>query len=324
MADQRRRPARDARPAHAGLPPPAAALAGVLHASTRTGEIQSRIANDIGGVQNVVTCTAASIVSNVTTVVATRRRDVPARLAAGAVLPRAAAVLRPAGPPRRQPAAQDHDGQAGRDGRHVLARAGVAVGQRDPARQDDGPRRRARRPLRPRVREPRRPRGPLADGRPLDDGRDPDVVRGDAGARLPVRRARPGRGLDRHDRRLHHAADAAVLPGPVAALASASTSRPRRRCSTASSSTSTSPSTSSRARALWATCAARSASTASGSATATSGRCATSTSTVARRHAHRAGRRDRRGQDHARLPRGAALRPRAGRGARSTASTCAS
>ena len=37
---------------------------------TRTGEIQSRIANDIGGVQYVVTSTAASIVSNVTTVVA--------------------------------------------------------------------------------------------------------------------------------------------------------------------------------------------------------------------------------------------------------------
>jgi ATP-binding cassette subfamily B protein len=37
---------------------------------TRTGEIQSRIANDIGGVQNVVTTTAASIVSNVTTVIA--------------------------------------------------------------------------------------------------------------------------------------------------------------------------------------------------------------------------------------------------------------
>jgi len=38
---------------------------------TRTGEIQSRIANDIGGVQNVVTSTATSIVSNVTTVIAT-------------------------------------------------------------------------------------------------------------------------------------------------------------------------------------------------------------------------------------------------------------
>src|SRR5436190_12519981 len=37
---------------------------------TRTGEVQSRIANDIGGVQNVVTSTATSIVSNVTTVFA--------------------------------------------------------------------------------------------------------------------------------------------------------------------------------------------------------------------------------------------------------------
>jgi ATP-binding cassette subfamily B protein len=38
---------------------------------TRTGETQSRIQNDIGGVQNVVTNTATSIASNVTTVVAT-------------------------------------------------------------------------------------------------------------------------------------------------------------------------------------------------------------------------------------------------------------
>ena len=37
---------------------------------TRTGEVQSRLANDIGGVQQVVTSTATSIVSNVTTVLA--------------------------------------------------------------------------------------------------------------------------------------------------------------------------------------------------------------------------------------------------------------
>ena len=37
---------------------------------TRTGEVQSRIANDIGGVQSVVTTTATSIASNVTTVIA--------------------------------------------------------------------------------------------------------------------------------------------------------------------------------------------------------------------------------------------------------------
>src|SRR6266566_7991234 len=38
---------------------------------TRTGEVQSRISNDIGGVQSVVTSTATSIASNVTTVAAT-------------------------------------------------------------------------------------------------------------------------------------------------------------------------------------------------------------------------------------------------------------
>jgi len=38
---------------------------------TRTGEVQSRISNDIGGVQNVVTSTATSIVANATTVLAT-------------------------------------------------------------------------------------------------------------------------------------------------------------------------------------------------------------------------------------------------------------
>src|SRR5829696_4469508 len=37
---------------------------------TRTGEVQSRIANDIGGMQAIVTTTATSLVSNATTVVA--------------------------------------------------------------------------------------------------------------------------------------------------------------------------------------------------------------------------------------------------------------
>jgi len=38
---------------------------------TRTGEIQSRLANDIGGVQSVVSDTAANLLSNVTTVIST-------------------------------------------------------------------------------------------------------------------------------------------------------------------------------------------------------------------------------------------------------------
>src|SRR5436190_8332845 len=38
---------------------------------TRTGEVQSRIAHDIGGVDNVLTSTATSVMSTVTTVIAT-------------------------------------------------------------------------------------------------------------------------------------------------------------------------------------------------------------------------------------------------------------
>src|SRR5690349_10647256 len=38
---------------------------------TRTGEVQSRITNDIGGMQGVVTSTATSIASNLTTAIAT-------------------------------------------------------------------------------------------------------------------------------------------------------------------------------------------------------------------------------------------------------------
>ena len=38
---------------------------------TRTGEVQSRIANDIGGIDSVVTTTATSIAQNATTVIAT-------------------------------------------------------------------------------------------------------------------------------------------------------------------------------------------------------------------------------------------------------------
>src|SRR5205807_141385 len=39
--------------------------------NTRTGEIQSRLANDVGGIQSVVTDTASSILSNVVIVLST-------------------------------------------------------------------------------------------------------------------------------------------------------------------------------------------------------------------------------------------------------------
>lgn len=39
--------------------------------ATRTGEIQSRLSNDVGGIQNVITNTATSVVSNITTTLST-------------------------------------------------------------------------------------------------------------------------------------------------------------------------------------------------------------------------------------------------------------
>ena len=116
---------------------------------TRTGEVQSRIANDIGGVQNVVTSTATSIVSNVTTVLATIVGD--GRCSTGG-WPSSRCALLPFFvwlTAARRPRAQAHHRPApGPPGRHVRARRGVAVGQRHPAGQDDGPLGRARRALR--------------------------------------------------------------------------------------------------------------------------------------------------------------------------------
>ena len=39
--------------------------------STRTGEIQSRLSNDVGGVSTVVTDTASSVLSNVVVIIST-------------------------------------------------------------------------------------------------------------------------------------------------------------------------------------------------------------------------------------------------------------
>jgi ATP-binding cassette, subfamily B, bacterial len=73
---------------------------------TRTGEVQSRIANDIGGVQNVVTSTATSVASNVTTVAATAIALLvlswPLALATFALLPGFVLLTRRVGERRRR------------------------------------------------------------------------------------------------------------------------------------------------------------------------------------------------------------------------------
>ena len=111
---------------------------------TRTGEVQSRLANDIGGVQEVVTSTATSIVSNVSTVLATLIAMFYPRLAPDPVRAGAAAALRLDDEARRRPAPEGGEGAAGVDGRHLEPGAGVALGLGDPARQDDGADRGAR------------------------------------------------------------------------------------------------------------------------------------------------------------------------------------
>ena len=109
---------------------------------TRTGEIQSRIANDIGGLDSVVTTTATTIASNVTTVMAA--------LVAMCILNWRLALISlifvpPVGvgdPAGRQDPPPDHHRAAEAPGRPVGAGGRVAVGVGDHARQDDGPRRR--------------------------------------------------------------------------------------------------------------------------------------------------------------------------------------
>ena len=283
---------------------------------TRTGEIQSRIANDIGGVQTVVTNTATSIVSNVTTVVATVVAmfllDWRLAVFSLALTPLFVLLARRVGNQRRRITTR----APGRDGRHLLARAGVAQRQRASCSASRWAARRA-----------------LADR----------FERESAGlAELEVRSRMAGRwmmatiqtsfavmpalvylfaGLDGGAvsigtrRRLHHAADAHLLADPVAARRRASTCRARRRCSSACSSTSTCRSRSTRARAtlpaprgdvafddVWFRYGDDEAWTLAGRRPRGAGR-----------HAHRRRRRDRRRQDDARLPRRAALRRRARR-----------
>ena len=184
---------------------------------TRTGEIQSRIANDIGGVQTVVTNTATSIVSNVTTVMATVVAmfllDWRLAVFSLALTPLFVLLARRVGNQRRRITSERQGVMADISSlvQESLSVSGILLGK------SMGRVARARRPLHAGVGRARRPRGPVAHGRPLDDGHDPDLLRGHARARVPVRRARRRRRLDRHRGRLHDAADAHLLADPVAA-----------------------------------------------------------------------------------------------------------
>ena len=110
---------------------------------TRTGEVQSRISNDIGGVQNVVTNTATSIASNVTTVVATMvgmlALSWQLALFAFALIPLFVFLTRRVGNERRKIAKTTQETLADISS---LVQESLSV-SRDPAREDDGARRRS-------------------------------------------------------------------------------------------------------------------------------------------------------------------------------------
>ena len=106
-----------------------------FYTATRSGEVQSRLANDVGGVQTTITSTASSVLSNVVTLVS----SVVAMLLLSPLLTadlagRDAGVraVQPAGRTRPANRSSRRPGFAGGDG---LDHPGDPVGVRDPAGQ---------------------------------------------------------------------------------------------------------------------------------------------------------------------------------------------
>ena len=255
---------------------------------TRTGEVQSRIANDIGGIDNVVTTTATSIAQNATTVIATSRRDVHPQLAAGGDLARVRAAVRAADPARRQGPAQDHDRAPAAARRYVRARAeslsvsGIMLGKTMGRGRDLADRftKESKDIAELEVRSRMAGRW-LMSTIQMTFAIQPAIVYWLAGQSF-VLGSRSRSGPWSRSRRCRRG----CCSRSSRCSASAPTWRPRSRCSTGSSSTSISQSTSSRRSTRCScgptSCSARSVSTTSPSATwptvRTSGRCAESTS----------------------------------------------
>ena len=99
--------------------------------STRTGEIQSRLSNDVGGVQTVVTDTASSVLSNVVVIISTLIAmlflSVPLTLLSLCLMPLFLWLTVKVGRARREVAST----HAEDDGRHDRGHRGDPVGQRD-------------------------------------------------------------------------------------------------------------------------------------------------------------------------------------------------
>ena len=219
---------------------------------TRTGEVQSRISNDIGGVQSVVTSTATSIVSNATTVLATMVGMIALSwelsLFAFALIPVFVLLTRRVGDERRKIAKSTQETLADISSlvQESLSVSGILLGK-TMGRTDE---------LADRFEGESRLLADL-EVRQRMAGRwmmaiDPDDVRGHARRRVLVRRARARARLDTRSRCRRSSRSRRCRRGSSSrsgrCSASGSTCRRRSRSSTGSSSTSTSRSTSRSAR----------------------------------------------------------------------------
>ncbi len=160
-----------------------------FYTATRSGEVQSRLANDVGGVQTTITSTASSVVSNVVTLVS----SVVAMLVLSPLLTAISLAATPVfvlfsrrvGRARRK-RSRRCPGFAGGDG---LDHPGDPVGVRDPAGQGLWAPGARGRPLPRRERQPGRPADPTGDSRAIVLRGHPGVLRDQSGAGVSRRRA---------------------------------------------------------------------------------------------------------------------------------------
>ena len=176
---------------------------------TRTGEVQSRITNDIGGMESVVTSTATSIAANLTTAIATAVAMVALSwrlsLISLVVMPPSIYLTRKVARMRRAITTQQQRELADLN---VTIEEGLSINGVQLAKtMGTGPALVAavHRLLGP----PDRPGAALPAGRPLADGLHEHHLRRDPGDHLPRGRAADDRRPDddRHPGRLHYIAE---------------------------------------------------------------------------------------------------------------------
>ena len=166
---------------------------------TRTGEIQSRLANDVGGVQSVVTDTASSILANVvvivSTVIAMLIISVPLTILSLALTPLFLWLTIKVGRARREVATSTQRTMADMSTvtEETLSVSGILLSKAFGRQEHEIA------PVPHRERPADGPADPPDDDRALVLRGRRDVLRHHAGARLPGRRVRDEPRRRRHD-----------------------------------------------------------------------------------------------------------------------------